>query len=132
MKTSIKVIHWLPRIICILAILFIGLFAVDAFEPHLTIWQQIKNFLFHLIPTFILTVLLVIAWKWEYAGGIIFLLVGLGLSPFIFNLNYNRTHSTGTSMGGVLMVTFPFIVIGILFIISHFTKRRNLQTTSNG
>jgi hypothetical protein len=57
MKVSPKVIYWLPRILCILAILFISVFALDAFDPELSIWQQIVGFLIHLIPSFILIAL---------------------------------------------------------------------------
>lgn len=127
MKTSIRIFHWLPRIFCILAILFISLFAADAFAPGLTIWQQLRGFLMHLIPSFVLLFLLIIAWKWELIGGIIFTIIGLGLSPFVFMLNYNRNHSVGLSLGIILAITFPFVVVGILFIISHFMKKKNLQ-----
>lgn len=126
MKTRIKVLHWTPRIICILAILFISLFALDSFSPDLTIWQQIGAFLIHLIPSFVLLALLIVAWKWEYIGGIIFIIIGLGMSPFIFNHNYNMNHSVGMSLGIILMITFPFIVVGVLFIISYFMKKRYL------
>jgi len=127
MKTSIKVLHWFPRIICILAILFISVFAADAFSPGLTIWQQLGGFIMHLIPSFILLTLLIIAWKWEYVGGINFTVIGVGMSPFVFMHNYNMNHSVGLSLGIILAITFPFIVVGILFIISHFRKKKNLQ-----
>ena len=131
MKTSIKVFHWMPRIICILAILFISLFALDSFGPNLTIWQQIGAFLIHLIPTYILIALLIVAWKLEYIGGIIFIIIGLGMSPFIFKHNYNMNHSIGMSIGIILMITFPFVVAGILFIISYIIKKRDLLKTNN-
>jgi hypothetical protein len=126
MKTSIRVFHWLPRVICILAILFISMFAADAFAHGLTIWQQLGGFFMHLIPSFILLALLTVAWKWEYIGGIIFTVIGLGLSPFIFMHNYNMNNSVGMSLGIILAITFPFVVVGILFIISHFMKKKNL------
>ncbi|MCX6326131.1 MAG: hypothetical protein NT144_05700 [Bacteroidia bacterium] len=126
MKTSIRVFHWLPRIICILAILFVSLFAADAFAPGLTIWQQLGGFLIHLIPSFILLAFLIVAWKWERIGGIIFIVIGLVLSPFVFMLNYNRTHSIGVSLGIILMITIPFVVVGIFFIVSHSLKKKNL------
>ena len=127
MKTSLKVLHWLPRIICILAICFVSLFAADAFAPGLTIWQQIRDFLIHLIPTYILLIILIIAWKWELTGGIIFMIIGIGMSPFVFMLNHNRNHfSIGTCILILLMITFPFIVTGALFIVSHMLKKRNL------
>jgi len=81
----------------------------------------------HLIPSFILLAFLIIAWKWEYAGGIIFLIIGIGLSPFVFMMNYNRNHSIWMSLGIILSITFPFVVVGILFIVSHFLKKKNLQ-----
>ena len=133
MNKSIRIFHWLPRIICILAILFVSLFAADAFAPGLTIWQQIGAFFMHLIPSFILLAFLIVAWKWEYAGGIIFLIIGIGLSPFVFMTNYYRNHSIWMSLGIILSITFPFVVVGILFIVSHFLKKKNLQpvTTSD-
>ncbi|MEA1896176.1 MAG: hypothetical protein U9N53_00775 [Bacteroidota bacterium] len=129
MKTSINLFHWLPRILCILAILFISMFAADSFTPGLTIWQQLGAFLIHLIPSFILVAVLILAWKWEKIGGIIFILIGLGLSPFIFQHNYEMNQSIGMSLGIILMITFPFIIVGILFIASNFMKKKNLSGT---
>ena len=127
MKTSLKVIHWLPRIICILAILFISLFALDAFEHGITIWQKIGAFLVHLIPSFILLIFLTIAWKWEFIGGIIFLVIGLGFSPYIFMHNYNMKHSVALTLLTVMCINMPFVVVGILFLISHSMKKKNLS-----
>ena len=124
MKTSIRLIHWIPRVICILAILFVSMFAADAFDPELTIWQQLGAFLMHLIPSFILLALLIVAWKWELIGGVIFTVIGIGLSPLIFQHNYAMNQSVSASLIIILMITFPFIVVGILFIISHFMKKR--------
>lgn len=61
MNNSIKLFHWLPRILCILAILFISMFALDSFEKGLSIGQQSAQFLKHLIPSLILTAFLIIA-----------------------------------------------------------------------
>lgn len=128
MKTSLRILHWTPRIICILAILFISLFAADSFAPELTIWQQLGAFFMHLIPSFILCALLIIAWKWELIGGIIFTIIGIVMSPFIFNINHNRNQfSIGASLGIILMITFPFIIVGILFIVSHYMKKKNIS-----
>jgi len=126
MKTSIRLFHWLPRIFCILAILFISLFAADSFAPGLTIWQQLSAFFMHLIPSFILLAFLIIAWKWELIGGIIFMVIGLAFSPFIFIHNYNMNHSVGMSLVIILLINFPFVVVGILFLTSHSMKKKNL------
>ena len=130
MKKTTKVIHWLPRIICILAILFLSMFALDTFEPELTIWQQSGAFLMHLIPSFILLALLIIAWKWEFIGGIIFALIGLGFSPFIFMHNYKMNQSVWHSLTTILIITMPFVIVGMLFIVSHNKKKKNLLSTT--
>ena len=80
----------------------------------------------HLIPSFILTALLLVAWKWEYVGGIIFTIIGLGLSPLVFNHNYNMNHSIWMSLGIIFTITIPFVLVGVLFIVGHFQKiKRN-------
>ena len=131
MKSSIRLFHWLPRILCILAILFVSMFALDSFSPGHTIWQQLGTFFIHLIPTYVLTAILIIAWKWEKIGGIIFIVIGLALSPFVFMLNYNRTNSVWVSLFIIAMITFPFVVVGILFITSYNMKKKSLQVTVN-
>ena len=130
MKKPLKVFHWLPRIICILAILFVSLFAADAFSPELTIWQQLGAFIMHLIPSFILIAFLIIAWKWEYIGGILFIIIGLGLSPFVFVHNYKMNDSIWISLGIILSITIPFVIVGILFMVSHFLKKKNFSKTA--
>lgn len=127
MKRSTRVFHWLPRILCILAILFISMFALDSFSSGLTIWQQTGAFLILLIPSFILVLLLIIAWKWEYLGGIIFTAIGLLMSPVIFFHNYHMNQSVWMSLGIILAITFPFIVIGILFLVSRYKKKQDLM-----
>lgn len=122
MKT--KLIHWTPRVICILAILFVSMFALDSFSPELSIWQQIGGFLMHLIPSYILLVFLLIAWKWELVGGVLLLLISLGFSPFIYQHNFNMNHSVLMSLQIIFMINFPFMLSGSLFIWEHFIKNK--------
>jgi hypothetical protein len=100
------------------------MFAADAFAPELTIWQQLVGFFIHLIPSFILLGFLIVAWKWELIGGVIFTLLGVGFSPIIYQHNYAMNQSVSASLIIILMITFPFIVVGVLFIISHFMKKK--------
>jgi hypothetical protein len=126
MKTPLRLLHWLPRIICILSILLISLFAADAFNPNETIWQQLGDFLGHLIPSIVLTSLLIVAWRWEFIGGITFIIIGILFSLFVFSHNYNKmNYSIANSLGTSLITAIPFTVGGILFIISHFAKKRS-------
>lgn len=127
MKTSAKILHWTPRILCILAILFISLFALDSFSSERTFWQNTGAFLMHLIPSLVLLAILIVAWKWENIGGIMLIIVGVVLCVFIFNLNYNQRHFTLVqSIINVSMLCLPIVVAGILFILSHSAKKKEL------
>ena len=119
MEKKYKILYWAPRIICILAIIFVSLFALDAFDPNLSIWQQIGGFLIHLIPSFILLGLLILAWKYEYVGGIILVLIGLVLSVIVFRMNYRMNDSVWMSIGIIASITLPFVIAGVLFVIHH-------------
>jgi len=130
MKRSLKILHWIPRILCILAILFISMFALDSFDPKYTLWQQIQAFVIHLIPTYILIILLIIAWKWELIGGLLLIILALGFSPSIYIHNYHMNHSAGMSLLTILSITFPFILTGGLFVLSYFLKKKNPEITT--
>jgi hypothetical protein len=117
-------LHWAPRILSIAAILFISLFSLDAFQPGIPLKNEIIDWLMHMIPSFFLIIILVIAWKWENIGGIIFLSLGIAFTPFIFLWNYHMNHSVWISLGVILMITFPFVLTGVLFMLSHHTRRK--------
>lgn len=125
MKTSLKIIHWTPRILCILAILFVSMFALDSFDPKLTLWQQLQAFFIHLIPTYILILFLIVAWKWELIGGIILLAVAIGFTPLIYFHNYSMNHSVLMSLAVISMINLPFILTGVLFVLSYYLKKKN-------
>jgi len=126
MKDLADWFHWIPRVLCILAILFISMFALDSFAPGLTVWEQIGGFLIHLIPSYVLLAALAVAWEWEKIGGIIFMALGLGLSPFIFTMNLDRTGSVWMALGIVLVINIPFVMVGALFVVSDYLKKKNL------
>ena len=88
----VKILCWTPRIIVILAVLFVSMFALDSFSPNLTIWQQLLGFSIHLIPTYVLLIFLFVAWKWELIGGILFTIISLVFSPIIYNHNFLSNH----------------------------------------
>ena len=125
MRTSTKILYWTARILCILAILFISLFALDSVSSERTFWQNATALIMSLIPSFVLLAALIIAWKWEKTGGIILTIIGLALSIFVFILNYKRNHfSVANSLKNALILTIPFILVGILFILSHYRKKK--------
>jgi len=128
MKTSTKVLQWTPRILCILAILFVSLFALDSFSSEHTFWQNTAAFLMHLIPSFVLLAILIVSWKWEKVGGITLIIISVIFSAAVFYINYKeRQFSLAQSVINVSLICFPFVLAGILFILSHYRKMKELS-----
>ena len=120
-----KFFHWAPRVLCILAILFVSMFALDAFEGSHSIWEKLGHFFLHLIPSFILLLVFLMANKWETLGGILFTLIGLAFGPVLFIHNYRMNDSVGMSLVAVAALAGPFLITGILFLISGKLKQAN-------
>jgi len=124
MKTSDRILYWSPRIIGILTILFISMFAFDSFSPGNTLGQNLLALLIHLLPSIGLLILLLVAWKWELIGGIIFTLAGIAWSIFVYMINFKRTGSAGKALFVVLTLALPLIITGILFIMNHYRGKK--------
>lgn len=72
-KTLKQILLWTPRIVGILFVLFISLFALDIFDMQLSFWKIVVGLFMHLIPSILLTVVIIIAWKWEWVGAALFI-----------------------------------------------------------
>ena len=86
---------------CIVAILFVSMFALDAFSPGTPLWEQVIGFLIHLIPSYILILILWFAWKNEKWGGLLFIAIG-ALAGFAYYYLSHYTQTTQFSTSGIL------------------------------
>lgn len=94
------IFYWLPRILAILYTAFISLFALDVFgEP-----QWFLALVIHLIPSFVLILLTVVAWKHERIGGFLFLAAGFAMVSFF--------HS--------FTIAAPAFAVGALFLAGSY------------
>ncbi len=114
MKSTI--LYWIPRILTILSILFLTMFSLDSFGGNETFSAKMLGFLIHNIPVLILIAILIIAWKWEIAGGILFILASL--AGFIY------FHSFSGNPGSLVVIA-PFLIVGILFILHYVLYERD-------
>lgn len=101
-----KFLFWSPKILAIIYILFITMFSFDS---------QGVGLIMHLIPTFLLLIILIFTWKRPISGGIIFLILGI-----LFTLFFNTTRTVLT----FFLISFPPILIGILLLLSKILKRQ--------
>ncbi|MFZ2024860.1 MAG: hypothetical protein WAV51_01075 [Microgenomates group bacterium] len=92
-----NILYWLPRILAIFYVVFFSIFALDVFsEP-----QWILALFMHLIPSMVLLIMTIVAWKRERVGGILFCLAG------VFMLVFYHT----------VWITLPAFVISFLLLI---------------
>ena len=111
----LKILLWFPRILAILAILFMMMFSLDVFVGEDSIGKKLIGFLVHNIPAFVLIAALVIAWKNEIIGGLIFILLSLALAIFFNSFSGNS---------GSLVILVPILITGALFILHHVLSGR--------
>ncbi len=109
---------WTPRILAILFALFLSVFALDVFAEPNGFWPTLLALLMHLVPSAIVLVVLVIAWRWEALGAALF--CALGIVYLI--LEWGRFAWTAYAF-----ISGPLILIGALFLIDRFRQPTHLR-----
>lgn len=107
-------LYWTPRILGIVFAVFLSIFALDVFDEY-KFPEVLVAFFMHLVPTFLFVGTLVLAWKKEKIGGILFL--GLGLFYVIMTWGKFDVIS-------YLIIAGPVILIGTLFLLSSLKNKR--------
>jgi len=106
-KSLKKALFLTPRVLCILFILFVSLFALDIFEMNLGFWGTIVGLLMHLLPSIAMTIALVLAWKYEWIGAILFAVVG---GWFL------RVSTPGDVMFYIVFIGIPLLIAVLLLL----------------
>jgi len=122
-----KLIYWTPRILSILFILFLAMFSLDVFDsPNQSAGDIALGLLMHNIPALILLAVLIISWKHEIVGGVLFILAGIAyIAVSAFNqLEWYLVISWGLQISG------PAFLIGILFLI-NWRRRKQHKPSEN-
>ena len=89
--------------------------ALDVFAEYSGLELLIALFM-HLIPTFILIAVTVLAWKWEIVGAVLFPALG------IF---YIIVMWANADFVAYLLITGPVFLLGILFGLNLYYKQRS-------
>jgi len=115
-----KFVYWAPRVLSILFILFLALFSLDIFDMQLDFWGTVLGLFMHNIPALILLAVLVISWKYEIVGGIVYILAGLF---YIVMLMMNPSFEW-YMLSWFVTIAGPAFLIGILFLMNWFKKKK--------
>ncbi|GAB4142313.1 MAG: hypothetical protein Fur0015_11490 [Ignavibacteriales bacterium] len=103
-----KISYWLPRVFGIIIIVFISAFALDVFDEKLSFIQLILALLIHLIPSYILMIVLLIAWKREIIGSLLY--SALAVLYLIFTQAKFPFVTYAFIMGGLFLNSILFLV----------------------
>ncbi len=104
-------IFWTPRILCILFAIIVSLFALDVFNQDYEMGKTVAAFLMRLVPSFLILIVLVVSWRWEWIGGILFIALGV---------YYIVSAWEKFQIVAYLLISGPLFLIGILFLINWF------------
>jgi hypothetical protein len=102
-----KVIHWAPRVAAIMIIFFTSLFSLDVFGMGASLLEVLGAFLMHNIPSIIMVIFLVFAWKRPFVGFVVFLIAGIAFAIFFVRDLY--------ALPNLLLFVFPILMIASLF-----------------
>ena len=107
-KRTKHILFWLPRILGILFAIFLSLFAFDIFNEGYGVKETILALLIHLIPVFTVIAVLVLAWRRESIGALLFPALAL-VYPV---LSQGRQH-----WSAYLVISGPLVVLGVLYML---------------
>jgi hypothetical protein len=123
-KRSKGWIFWTPRILSIIFILFLALFSLDVFDGNPGFWGIVLGLFMHNIPSILLLIVLLISWRHEIVGGLVFILAGLLYIAILLITILTTIPHPGYMLFWSLLIAGPAFFIGILFLIGWFRKRK--------
>lgn len=118
-----RMLYWTPRGLCIAYALFLAVFSLDVFSEHLGFWQTLSALAIHNIPSALIVVILVVAWRREWIGTVLF--AAAGLSYVIWTMQH-RNLSGEVKLNWILIIAGPVFLIAALFLV-NWLKRAALH-----
>ena len=96
---------WSSRILGIAASFFLGLFALDAFEPGKPLAGTLLDFAIHLVPAAVVLAIVALSWRRAWIGGVAFVLLAVAYAVAVrFRLDW------------ILAISGPLLAVGVLFL----------------
>ena len=105
---SRRLLYWTPRAISIAYTIFLSVFALDVFREGHSLGNTVLAFLIHLVPAFMILLVLAIAWRWEWIGAAGF----AGLAMWYAGIVWRRHPDW------VVVIAGPLLMIAALFLVN--------------
>lgn len=106
-------LSWLARTLAISFALLISLIALDVFSMGLSPGDALLALLIHLIPTLIILLVLLVAWRWEGIGGLLFIVLGFAYVGATWSVDRIWVYA---------LISGPLLLIGLLFVLAWFSR----------
>ena len=110
-----RLLRWTPRVLAILFIAFIALFALDVFDAGYNLWETIVGLFMHLLPNLALLAVVILAWRRPWVGALGFLaFAGWYMVAFVGAFDWSAY---------ALIAGIPAL-IGVIYLADWFVLRR--------
>jgi hypothetical protein len=104
-----RILRWSPRVLALTFGAFITLFALDAFSESNGFVEMLVGFTIHLLPTFLVLGIVMISWKREWIGAILFTVLAILYVASVWERYQLRWWSSYLLIGG------PMLVVAVLY-----------------
>src|SRR5690606_10288344 len=109
---SLRILTWTARVLGVAVAVFIGIFALDAFEPGKPIGRALVDFVIHLTPSLALLLIVALSWRRAWIGGAAFMALAIVYAV-----------SVSGRPDWVLAISGPLAAAGVLFLWSWASAR---------
>jgi len=110
-----KLLFWSPRVLTLLFAGFLSLFALDVFEEGRDFWETALALFMHLIPTWIVLIVLALSWRWEWIGAVLFVALAMAYAYFAVG----RGHPEW-----IAIISGPLLLIAGLFLLNWLNRKQ--------
>jgi hypothetical protein len=114
-----RLLRWTPRVLAILFIASIALFALDVFGAGYSPWETIVALFMHLLPNLALLAVVLLAWRWPWVGAI-----GFGGFAAWYLVAFGITNGWSFDWCVYALLAGIHALIGVLYLADWFTRRR--------
>jgi hypothetical protein len=97
-----------------LYIAFLSMFALDVFREEHGFWRILAALSIHLIPSFVLIVGLILAWRWEWISAALYGAAGV----LYIASTLERQVAPATKINWILMIDGPTFVAAAIFLLN--------------
>lgn len=121
-----KFVHWAPRVLSLIFVLFLALMSLDVFEDAVGFWQTALALFMHNIPALILLAIVAVAWRYEIVGAIGFFLGGI-----IYIILVLRNPFEWYQLAWIAQISGVAFLVGALYLVDWKRRRHSEKASAN-